>query len=126
MKDESPLGPTVKLRGLCRMTPERAHRGYRLNRFLTGMRDPRQRAAFARDPDACMADYGLSPAEQDMVRRRDCDAMLDYGASNVAIGKASAALGLTLLGRGATGRGQSVQEFLAWRRAANEGAPWHF
>lgn len=108
------------------MTPERAQRGYRLNRFLTAMRAPEQREAFARDPEACMAALGLSAVECDMIRRRDCEAMLDYGASNVAIGKASGALGLTLLGRGAAGRGQSVPQFLAQRRAANEGQPWHF
>jgi gallate dioxygenase len=124
--DEDPvLGPTVALRGVCRFTPERAQRGFRLNQFLTGMRQPQQRALFTSDPEACMAAYGLSEAERDMVRRRDYSAMLDYGASNVALGKASPALGTTLLERGALGRGQTPGQFIAERQAANQGYPWH-
>jgi len=122
----STLGPRVAIRGVCRFTPERAQRGFRLNTFLTGMRQPQQREAFARDPEACMAACGLSAQEQDMVRRRDYAALLDYGASNVALGKAGHALGITLLERGAQGRGQTVQQFVAERRAANEGQPWQF
>lgn len=126
MDIESILGPRVVIRGVCRFTTERAQRGFRLNTFLTGMRQPLQREAFARDPDACMAAGGLTTQEQDMVRRRDYAAMLDYGASNVALGKAGPALGITLLERGAQGRGQTAQEFVAERRAANQGQPWQF
>lgn len=126
MSQTSVLGPTAALQGLCRMTTERAQRGYRLTQFLCSMREPAQRAAFAADPQACMAQAALSPAEQDMVRRRDYDAMLDHGASNVAIGKASAALGTTLVARGAQGRGQSPEAFIAQRKLANQGQPWQF
>ena len=126
MSKASALGPPAALRGLCRMNTERAQRGYRLTQFLTSMREPTRRAAFAADPEACMAQAGLTPAEQDMVRRRDYDAMLDHGASNVAIGKASGALGTTLVARGAKGRGQTPEEFIAERKLANQGQPWQF
>jgi len=126
MANESNLGPLALLRGLCRMTPQRAQRGYRLGCFLAGMREPAARTAFAQDGEASMAAFGLSEAERDLVRRRDYDAMLDYGASNVAIGKAASTLGTTLLERGAAGRGQSASEFIAGRRARNEGQPWQF
>ncbi|MEN9888254.1 MAG: hypothetical protein RL559_291 [Pseudomonadota bacterium] len=126
MAATSVLGPTVPLRGLCRMSTERAQRGYRLTQFLTSMRAPAQRDAFLSDPEACMAQAGLTPTECDMIRRRDYDAMLDHGASNVAIGKASAALGTTLVARGAKGRGQSPEAFIAERKRANQGQPWQF
>jgi gallate dioxygenase len=126
MANESILGPTASLRGLCRLTPARAERGYRLGRFLTGMRDPAVRAAFAADPDASMAAARLTEHERALVCRRDFEGMLEYGVSNVAIGKASPALGTTLVERGAKGRGQTVAEFLAERRARNEGRPWQF
>ncbi|RYZ01001.1 MAG: hypothetical protein EOO24_15690 [Comamonadaceae bacterium] len=126
MAAEPLLGPVAPLHGLVRMTPERAARGYRLGSFLTGMRDPARRAAFAADPEACMADWGLSDHERDLVRRRDYGGMLDFGVSNVAVGKASPALGTTLVERGAKGRGQSGAEFIAERRARNEGYPWQF
>jgi hypothetical protein len=73
-----------------------------------------------------MASQALTDAERDMVRQRDYAAMLDYGASNVALGKASPALGTTLMERGALGRGQSVAEFIADRKVANRGTPWQF
>jgi gallate dioxygenase len=126
MDDTSFLGPVAPLRGLVRMTPQRAQRGYRLGCFLTGMRDAATRAAFRADPEASMAAAGLSEHERGLVRRRDYDGMLDYGVSNVAIGKASPALGTTLVERGAKGRGQSAADFIAERRARNEGQPWQF
>jgi gallate dioxygenase len=126
MEKGSVLGPTAPLRGLVRMTPQRAQRGYRLGRFLTSMRDPAARAAFAADPEASMAASGLTEQERALVRSRDYDGMLDYGVSNVAIGKASPALGTTLVERGAKGRGQTAAEFIAERRARNEGQPWQF
>jgi len=126
MTTDARLGPTVSLRGLCPMTTERAQRGYRLTRFLTSMRDPAQRAQFAGEPERCMAAFGLSEFERDLVRRRDYDGMLDWGASNVAIGKASPALGTTLVERGAKGRGQTAAQFIEERRKANEGQPWQF
>jgi hypothetical protein len=126
MASDSILGPVARLHGLCRMTPERALRGYRLGRFLTGMRDPALRMAFAADPEASMAASDLSDHERALVRLRDFDGMLDYGVSNVAIGKASPALGTTLVERGAKGRGQTAAEFISERRARNEGYPWQF
>lgn len=125
-RDPSPLGPRVEIRGVCRFTPERAQRGFRLNRFLTSMRQPAIREAFAADPETCMASQHLTEEERDMIRRRDYHAMLLYGASNVALGKASPALGTNLMERGARERGQSVTEFIADRKSANEGKPWQF
>ena len=126
MAASSVLGPRVPLRGLVLMTPERAHRGYALTRFLASMRDPSRRAVFSSDPEASMAAFGLCEVERGLVRRRDFDGMLGHGVSNVAIGKASAVLGTNLIERGARGRGQTAAEFIAERRALNEGQPWQF
>jgi len=126
MTNDALLGPTVPLCGLCPMTTARAQRGFRLTQFLTSMREPESRALFADDPEHCMATFGLTEIERELVRRRDYDGMLDYGASNVAIGKASPSLGTTLVERGAKGRGQTVEQFIAERKKANEGQPWQF
>jgi hypothetical protein len=120
------LGPRVALTGLRPLTTERAQRGYRLTRFLTSMREPAQRARFAQDPAACMQDFGLSAHEQALVNDRAYDAMMVYGACTVAIGKASGALGITLLARGALCRGLSTEEFMRQRKLANKGYPWEF
>lgn len=120
------LGPAAPIRGLCRMTPERAQRGYRLSRFLCSLRDAGQRDAAARDLEACLQAHGLNETEKDMVRRRDFVAMLDHGASTVAVGKACRAWGVSLVELGAIGRGQSPQDFITERRRANRGQPWDF
>lgn len=120
------LGPRIAIRGVCRFTPERAQRGFRLNQFLTSMRQPAVRAAFAADPEACMAHHQLTELERDLIRRRDYEALMLYGASNVALGKASPALGTTLMERGALGRGQTVAAFIDERKQANRGQAWQF
>lgn len=120
------LGPVAPLRGQVRMTPQRAQRGYRLSVFLSSLRDAPQRAAFAADPEACMAVAGLAEVERDMLRRRDLLAMLEYGAALVAIGKAMRAFDMSLVAFGAIARGQTPEQFMTERRRANEGQPWQF
>lgn len=120
------LGPRVSLRGLCPLTPERAQRGYRLTKFLTGMRSPAQRERFIADEDACMREFGLSEEERQMVRSRAYRQMMEYGACTVAIGKANGALRTSLLERGALDMGLATEEFIRRRKAANEGYPWQF
>ncbi len=120
------LGPVAPIRGLCRMTPERAQRGYRLTTFLCSLRDPAQREAFAADPERVIREAGLSEAECDMIRRRDFVAMLQHGAATVAVGKAGRAFGVTLIELGALGRGQTPEQFITERKRANEGQPWQF
>lgn len=123
---QAKLGPRVALTGLRPLTPERAQRGYRLTMFLTGMRDPAQRARFQQDPAACMQDFGLSADEQQLVHTRAYNAMMDYGACTVAIGKASGALDTNLLARGAVCMGLGTEAFIRQRKAANKGYPWEF
>lgn len=120
------LGPRVSLSGLCQLTPERAQRGYRLTRFLTGMRSPAQRERFIADEDACMREYGLTDEERQMVLSRSYRQMMEYGACTVALGKANGALRTTLLERGAVDMGLAADEFIRRRKAANEGYPWQF
>ncbi|MGN1056492.1 MAG: hypothetical protein ACI4QS_07240 [Comamonas sp.] len=123
---ELQLGPRVALRGVCLLTPERAQRGYRLSKFLAGLRHAANRDQFAADAVAYMRAMGLSEYEQSMVQQRDYNAMLDYGASAVALGKASPALGTNLLARGAGSMGMTVEAFIQQRKQANKGYPWEF
>lgn len=120
------LGPAAPIRGLCRMTTERAQRGYPLTRFLCSMRHARQREALVNDLEGCLRDSGLSELEKNMLRRRDFVAMLDHGAATVAVAKVCRAWGVTLVELGALGRGQSAQDFITERKRANLGQPWEF
>ncbi len=110
------LGPEAVIEGICHYTGERSQRGYLLTKFLVSMRDSVNRSEFERAPEAYMVKCGLSDIEREMISLRDYDGMLEYGASIYALGKASGALGTTLLEIGAKSRQQSVADFLTQRR----------
>ena len=116
MTPSSLFGPAAGIDGIVPFTGERSQRGYRLNCFLVSMRDPAKRQAFRDDPDSLMAAGGLSHEERSLVNERDYTGMLNHGASVYAIGKASGALGSTLLDIGASQRGMTVQAFVCARR----------
>jgi protocatechuate 4,5-dioxygenase, alpha chain len=50
---------------------ETATRGIRLNRAAYSLKDGPQRELFARDEEAWMDQFGLTPEERELVRRRD-------------------------------------------------------
>ena len=115
--DSADLGPTVDLPGIVPFNELRARRGYRLNQFFVSMRSAAARDAFVRDPEACMAAQNLTEGERQLVRDKDFDAMLNYGASIYALGKVSQLLGTDLVGIGARSRGQSREAFIGDRLA---------
>ena len=115
--DDDALGPVADLPGIVAFDALRSQRGFRLIQFFVSMRDPLARDAFRRDAEACMTAHGLSEREAMLVRTRDFDGMLEYGASVYAIGKVSQLLGTDLVGIGAASRGQSREAFIAGRLA---------
>ena len=115
--DFADLGPTVELPGIVPFDELRSRRGYRLNQFLVSMRSAAMRDAFVRDPEACMAAHNLTDRERQLLRDKDFDAMLDYGASIYALGKVSQLLGTDLVGIGARSRGESREAFVGDRLA---------
>jgi gallate dioxygenase len=96
-------------------TGENSRKSYRLMRFFIAMKSPAARAAFKADPEAQMAAAGLSEEESGLVRRRDYQGMLDYGASIYAIAKGGEALGTDLVKMGSQMRGETPEAFLARR-----------
>ncbi len=126
MDKDNLLGPVAAIRGFCRMTTERAQRGYPLTHFLCSMRHAHLRAALVNDLEGCLRNSGLSELEKDMLRRRDFVAMLNHGAATVAVAKICRAWGVSLIELGALGRGSSVQDFITERKSANKGQPWEF
>ncbi len=114
------LGPTVDIPGTVVFDGARARRGYRLSKFLVAMRFPAERTRFKNDAAALMTEYGLTCEEQQLVERRDYDAMLEYGASIYAIGKAGLSLGTDLIGIGSQSRGEAREAFLMRRLGQTE------
>ena len=86
-------------------TGERSAAGYRLNRMAKSLISPAARAAFQADEPAYMAQFGCTPDEIDLVRRRDWSGMMRAGGSIYLLLKIGAATGHSLqeIGR-ATGQ----------------------
>jgi gallate dioxygenase len=90
---------------------------YRLNRFLRDLVLPDHRAAFTADPEAAFERAGLSEQERDMIRRRDWQGMIRYGAIFFVLEKLAAVVGLSNLHVYAGMRGQTLDAFQATRNA---------
>ena len=86
-------------------TGEICTRSYKLNRFAFDFKHPEVRARFAEAPDELMADYGLSEAEQALVRARDWTGLVAHGGHHFNIIKIAAAVGESHLHVGAHMRG---------------------
>lgn len=97
-------------------TGERAHAGYRLNRFAMSMTDAGNRARFVADEAGYMRGMGLTEAEIDMVRRRDWKAIGDAGCSIYLLIKIAGAVGQNLLQVGAHTKGITLEQFMATRK----------
>ena len=113
------LAGAETIEGIHPFTLEVSVRAYRLNKFLHRMIDPAHRLRFLEDPEAAFADAGLSEAEQDMVRRRDWDALIRYGVIFFMLEKLGAVVGVSNLHIYAAMRGQTLEQFQATRNAPN-------
>lgn len=102
-----------ELPGTLVFTGERSRAGYRLNRLAMSLVDPANRKSFLADETAYMSAAGLTPGEQDMVRRRDWAAMIAHGGNIYLILKIAGTVGQTLLQMGAQMRGETLDTFMA-------------
>jgi protocatechuate 4,5-dioxygenase alpha subunit len=75
--------------------------------------NPANRQSFLADETAYMSTAGLTPTEQDMVRRRDWKAMIAHGGNIYLILKIAGTVGHTLLQMGAQMRGETLDSFMA-------------
>ncbi len=95
----------------------RSAKGYRLNKFLHGLIQPSFRQRFKADEAALMRDAGLSDDEREMLRRRDWQALIRYGASFFMLEKLAAVVGTSNLHVYAAMRGEPLDVFLQTRNA---------
>jgi protocatechuate 4,5-dioxygenase alpha chain len=94
-------------------TGQMSSRGYRLNNFALGLKDPSNRAAFLADEDAYVRRHGLTDAEMALVRARDWTGLLRAGGHLQAVLKLAATLGLDLYHVGAHNIGTDHQTLYA-------------
>jgi len=97
---------------------ERSVRYYRFNKFLHDLIDPAHRSAFKANPENEAKRAHLSDYEQDMLRRLDWRAMMQYGAIFFVLEKLAAVVGVSNLHVYAAMRGQTLEDFQKTRNAA--------
>ena len=95
----------------------RSAKGYRLNKFLHNLIDPAHRQAFKADEATTLRNAGLSDDERSMVRERDWQALIRYGASFFMLEKLAAVVGTSNLHVYAAMRGMSLDGFMQTRKA---------
>jgi gallate dioxygenase len=93
----------------------RSVKGYRVNKYLHAMIEPAHRARFLADEEAALAEADLSEAERDLIRRRDWQGLIHYGAIFFMLEKLAAVTGISNLHVYAAMRGQSLEDFMKTR-----------
>ncbi|HWW63438.1 MAG TPA: gallate dioxygenase [Sphingomonadaceae bacterium] len=116
-KADAQLAGIEELEGTYPFDLERSVGHYRINRFLHDLVIPEHRALFLSDPETAFERYKLSEEERDMIRRRDWQAMMRYGAIFFVLEKLAAVTGVSNLHVYAAMRGQSLDDFQKTRNA---------
>ncbi len=86
-------------------TGERSTKSYHLNKMANSLSTPGNRALFTADEAAYMRGLGCSDTEIDLVKHRDWNGMMAYGASIYLLLKIGAAVGHSLPQIGAHTKG---------------------
>jgi gallate dioxygenase len=93
----------------------RSVKGYRINKYLHAMIEPAHRARFLADEEAALAEADLSDEERDLIRRRDWQGLIHYGAIFFMLEKLAAVTGISNLHVYAAMRGESLEDFMKTR-----------
>lgn len=109
------LSGIEKLEGTYPFDLERSVTYYRINKFLHDLVIPEHRAAFKADPEALFEKFELSEVERDLIRRRDWQGMIRYGAIFFVLEKLAAVVGVPNPAVYAAFRGQTLEDFLKTR-----------
>jgi gallate dioxygenase len=109
------LAGANKLTGTYPFTHATSLKAYRLNKYLHAMIHKAHREKFLADPEASLAEAGLSEEEKDLVRRRDWRGLIHYGVIFFMLEKLGATVGTSNLHIYAAMRGESLEDFMKTR-----------
>jgi gallate dioxygenase len=104
-----------KLEGTYLFDLDRSVTYYRINAFLHELVVPAHREAFKADPEALFEAWKLTEEERDLIRRRDWQGMIRYGAIFFVLEKLAAVVGVPNPAVYAAFRGQTLEDFLKTR-----------
>lgn len=97
---------------------EQAKKGYALNKMCFSFNSAENRAAFQRDEEAYMRQYGLNEAQAAAIRARNVLQLIAAGGNAYYLAKFAGIFGLDMQDIGAQQTGMSKEEFKAKLRAA--------
>jgi gallate dioxygenase len=109
------LAGIEKLEGTYPFDLDRSVKYFRINSFLHDLVIPEHRKAFLADPEALFERFGLSEEERDLIRRRDWQGLIRYGAIFFVLEKLAAVVGVPNPAVYAAFRGMSLEDFLKTR-----------
>ena len=99
---------------------EYAKRGYALNKMCFSFNAAENRAAFLQDPEAYMAQYGLTDAQKAAIRAKQVLQLLEEGGNAYYLAKFAGIYKLDMQDIGAQQRGMSKDAFKAMLVAAGQ------
>ena len=111
------LAGAEKLTGTYPFTHAHSLHTYRLNKFLHDMAKPAYRAKFRAELQSAFSKAKLNDQERDLVRRRDWQGLIHYGAIFFGLEKLGAVVGASNLHIYAAMRGETLEDFLKTRNA---------
>jgi gallate dioxygenase len=114
-KAKEQLAGIEALEGTYPFDLKRSVEHYRINRYLHDLVIPGHRQAFLADEEASFEAAGLSETERDLIRRRDWQGLIRYGAIFFVLEKLAAVTGVSNPHVYAAFRGQSLDDFLKTR-----------
>ncbi len=106
------------LEGTYPFTQARSQANLKINAFLHDLVQPAHRERFKHDFAALALEYGLSAEEQSLIEQRDWLALVRRGVSFFVLEKMAAVLGVSNPQVYAAFRGETLEQFLATRKAA--------
>lgn len=106
------------LEGTYPFTQARSQANLKINAFLHDLVQPAHRERFKHDFAALALEYGLSAEERSLIEQRDWLALVRRGVSFFVLEKMAAVLGVSNPQVYAAFRGETLEQFLATRKAA--------
>jgi gallate dioxygenase len=105
------------LQGSYPFTHDRSHQNLRINSFLHDLVKPTHRYRFVHDFEALSVEWGLSSEEKRLIQDRQWLGMIRRGVSFFVLEKMAAVLGIPNPAVYAAFRGETLEQFLATRKA---------
>jgi len=112
------LAGVDKLDGSYPFTVLRSVKGFRINKFLHSLIDPKVRDEFKKNEEATLAAADLSDEERELIRSRDWIGMIRYGVIFFMLEKLGAVTGVGNIHIYAAMKGLSLDDFQKTRNAA--------